>query len=139
MFDTVNLLPRFESWLQLFDRAHEHLADGGLFVFDVNTVGRLRRLWHGPAFAQDFGSDTVIMDVMPAGEDLSSWEVRIFERLNGEMFRLHREVIPELGVPLARIRAALAPRFELLDDADLDGGATSDESDRVFFCWRRRA
>ncbi|HEX9032724.1 MAG TPA: class I SAM-dependent methyltransferase [Streptosporangiaceae bacterium] len=139
VFDTLNHLPSFEAWLALFDRVHEHLAAGGIFAFDVNTVGRLRRLWQGPAFAQDFGGHTVIMDVAPGGGDLSLWQVRIFERLEGDQFRLHREVLTELGVPLDQIRQALAPRFDLLEETDLDHGPVSDDSNRVFFAYRRRA
>jgi SAM-dependent methyltransferase len=138
VFDTLNHLPRFESWLELFDRVHEHLAEGGLFVFDVNTVGRLRRLWRGPAFAEDFGPNTVIMDVTPGGGEVSIWQVRIFEALGDGLFRLHQESILELGVPLARIRAALAPNFELLNETSLDGGEATDESSRVFCAYRRR-
>ena len=139
VFDTLNHLPRFSSWLELFDRVHEHLTEDGLFVFDVNTVGRLRRMWRGPAFAEDFGQNTVVMDVTPGGGDLSIWDVRIFERLSDDQFRLHSESIPELGVPLDRIRAALAENFELLEQADLDYGAATDESNRVFFLYRHRS
>ena len=53
MFDTLNHV-RFDAWLEMFDRVDEHLAEGGLFVFDVNTVGRLRRLAASPAYVEDF-------------------------------------------------------------------------------------
>ena len=145
VFDTLNHLARFGSWSQMFDRVHEHLADGGLFVFDVNTIDRLRRLWRGPAFAADFGGNTMIMDVRPAdsGDDevgeLSTWTVRIFERIGDDTFRVHAERIPELGVPLAAIREALAPNFEVLDASGLSGEPATDESDRAFFACRHRA
>jgi SAM-dependent methyltransferase len=139
VFDTLNHLPKFESWLDLFDRVHEHLADGGLFAFDVNTTGRLRRLWRGPPFAHDFGPHTVIMDVAPAGGELSDWSVRIFEYLGSDLYQRHEEVIPELGVPLATIDDALSARFELLEQADIDGGIASDDSERVFFTYRKKA
>jgi SAM-dependent methyltransferase len=143
VFDTLNHLPRLDDWRAMFDRVHNHLADGGLFYFDVNTTGRLRRLWQGPPFASDFGEHTMIMDVVPAegrdGEgELSTWTVRIFERVEGDAFRLHEESIPELGVPLATIRDALAPRFDLLEATGLDGEAATDESARAFFAYRRR-
>ncbi len=142
VFDTLNHLPSLDAWRAMFERVHEHLADGGLFFFDVNTTGRLRRLWQGPAFAADFGENTMIMDVLPAGSggggELSTWTVRIFERIAGDMFRLHEERIPELGVPLATIRDVLAASFDLLEEAELDGGPVSDESSRVFFAYRRR-
>ena len=146
VFDTLNHLARFESWCEMFKRVHEHLADDGIFFFDVNTVGRLRRLSQGPAFAADFGENTMIMDVLPAAGsgdngagELSNWTVRIFERVAGDTFRLHAERIPELGVPLATIREALAANFDLLEETGLDGGPATDESSRAFFVCRRRA
>jgi SAM-dependent methyltransferase len=145
VFDTLNHLARFEAWGQMFDRVHEHLADGCLFIFDVNTIGRLRRLWRGPAFAADFGANTMIMDVSPAGPgdggvgELSSWTVRIFERMGNDVFRLHSERIPELGVPIAAIRKLLAPNFDVLDASGLGGEPATDESDRAFLACRRRA
>ena len=66
------------------------------------------------------------------------WTVRIFERIGEDMFRLHEERIPELGVPLETIRDALAGNFELLEETELDGGPVSDESSRVFFAFRHR-
>jgi SAM-dependent methyltransferase len=142
VFDTLNHVPRLDAWRAMFKRVHEHLTGGGLFVFDVNTTGRLRRLWRGPPFATDFGENTVIMDVLPGGRgaggagELSLWTVRIFERADGDMFRLHQETIPELGVPLATIREVLAGHFDLLEETDLNGGEVSDESSRVFFTFR---
>jgi SAM-dependent methyltransferase len=139
LFDTLNHLPAFDSWLKVFGQVHAHLAEGGLFVFDVNTVGRLRRLAQAPAYVEDFGPHTLIMDVTPGGGNVALWDVRIFERVGGDEFRLHHERIPELGVPLAVIHEALAANFELLEATDPDGGRATDESNRVYFVYRRRA
>ena len=160
VFDTLNHLPRLADWRALFGRVHEHLAPGGLFVFDVNTTGRLRRLWRGAAFAMNFGEHSMMMDVLPAaggtdvggpdaegpdaegtdegGCELSMWTVRIFARADGDMFRLHEERIPELGVPLATIREALEPHVDLIEATGLDGEPATDESDRAFFACRQR-
>jgi len=138
IFDTLNHLSAFDSWRKLFGQVHAHLAEGGLFVFDVNTVGRLRRLSHAPAHVEDFGPNTLIMDVTPGGGNLSLWDVRIFERVSGDEFRLHHERIPELCVPLTVIHEALAADFELLEATDSDGGRATDESDRVYCVYRHR-
>ena len=138
MFDTLNHVPTFDGWLSLFSRVHEHLADGGLFIFDVNTAGRLRRLNGAAPYLDEFDGNLVVMTVRSADARLSLWETRIFEHRQGDMYRLHHERIYELGVPLGQIQAALADRFELLDQASLDGSQVSDESDRVFFAYRRR-
>jgi SAM-dependent methyltransferase len=137
MFDTLNHLPTFDSWLALFDRVHEHLTEGGLFIFDVNTAGRLRRLHGAPAYLDEFDGNVVLMTVQPAGDWLSLWRTRIFERLQDGLFRLHDEPILELGVPLDQLQAALARQFELLSAEALDGSQVSDDSDRVFFAFRR--
>jgi len=136
MFDTLNHVPSFDGWLSLFSCVHEHLADGGLFIFDVNTAGRLRRLDGAPPFLDEFDGNVVIMTVRSAHDGLSLWETRIFDRQHDDIYKLHHERIYELGIPLALIRAALAGRFEPLDEASLDGSPVSDESDRVYFAYR---
>jgi SAM-dependent methyltransferase len=138
MFDTLNHLPQFGSWLEVFERVHEHLVPGGLFIFDVNTIGRLRGLGQMIPYAQDFRDKTLLMSVTPTEGDVWLWETKIFERIYDDLFRLHHERILELGVPLARIREALAPDFEVLDEADLEGGTVSDESERIYFACRSR-
>ena len=138
MFDTLNHVQSFSGWLTLFSCVHEHLTDGGLFIFDVNTAGRLQRLDGAPPFLDEFDGNVVVMTVRSAADGLSLWETRIFERQHDDHYRLHHERIYELGVPLACIRAALAGRFELLEEASLDGSPVSDESDRVFFVYRHR-
>jgi len=138
VFDTLNHLPTFDSWLATFRQVDAHLAEGGLFVFDVNTVGRLRRLAAAPAHVEDFGAHTLVMDVTTGAAGVFPWDVRIFERVNGDQFRLHHERIGELGVPLARIHEALMPCFELLEATDTQGRPANDESDRAYFVYRHR-
>src|SRR5215469_14849469 len=65
VFDTINHLMRFDLWADLFDRAHEHLVEDGLFVFDVNTIGRLQLLCRNPAWVADVAENVMIMDVRP--------------------------------------------------------------------------
>ncbi len=138
MFDTLNHVVTVDGWLAVFRCAHEHLTDGGLFIFDVNTTGRLRRLWDAPPYLDEFDRNVVVMTVRPGRDALTLWEARIFAHQVDDIYRLHHEQIYELGVPLIQIRAALAGRFELLEEQSLDGSPVSDESDRVFFVYRRR-
>jgi SAM-dependent methyltransferase len=138
MFDTLNHVQSLAGWLSLFSCVHEHLADGGLFIFDVNTVGRLRRLDGAPPYLDEFDGNVVVMTVRSAGEWLSLWRTMIFEHQQQDVYRLHDERIYELAVPLAEIRAALAGGFVPLHEASLDGSPVSDDSDRVFFAYRRQ-
>ncbi len=138
LFDTLNHLPRFDDWAEAFKRAHEHLVEGGLFIFDVNTIGRLRGLGRQQPYVEDFAGNYVIMNITPTDSDVFVWEVKIFERLGEDIFKLHHETILELGVPLAQIRAALEPYFDVLAEDDQDGHLVSDDADRIFFACRSR-
>jgi SAM-dependent methyltransferase len=138
MFDALNHVTTVDGWLGLFRCAHDHLSDGGLFVFDVNTTGRLRRLADGPPYLDEFDGNVLLMTVRSAHDGLVLWETRIFAHQDDDVYRLHREQIYELGVPVAEIRAALADQFDLLEEESLDGSPVSDSSDRVFFVYRRR-
>jgi SAM-dependent methyltransferase len=138
MFDTLNHVVTVDGWLAVFRCAHEHLTESGLFIFDVNTTGRLQRLWDAPPYVDEFDGNYVMMTVKPGRDRLSLWETRIFAHQADDVYKLHHERIYELGVPVAQIRSALAGRFELLQEESLDGTPVSDESDRVFFVYRRR-
>jgi SAM-dependent methyltransferase len=139
MFDTLNHVPSFAGWLTLFSCVHEHLAEGGLFIFDVNTTGRLRGLDGAPPYLDEFDGNVVVMTVRSAGDWLSLWRTRIFEHQRDDLYRLYDEPIYELAVPLDQVRAALAGRFDLLEEASLDGTPVSDDSDRVYFAYRHRS
>jgi len=137
VFDTLNHLPSFGLWTGLFDRVYDHLAEGGLFVFDVNPVGQLRRLGDAPPWVDEFDGHTVIMDVQFKEDGPSIWDIRVFERLGGTRFTLHHERIEELGVELNRIKSSLASRFDLLEETDPKGEKPNDESLRAYFVVRR--
>jgi SAM-dependent methyltransferase len=139
MFDTLNHVTTFDGWLRLFQCAHEHLSDGGLFIFDVNTTGRLHLLTDAPPYLDEFDGHVMVMTVRPGHDGLVLWETRIFDHQANDIYRLHHEQIYELGVPVSEIRSALADRFELLAEESLDGSPVSDGSDRVFFAYRRRS
>ncbi len=137
VFDSLNHLLTFDAWRSMFDAVHRHLDDGGLFVFDVNTVGELRRLGHEPPWVYDFDDNVMIMDVDFADDGLSRWDIQIFESVGESQYLLHHEEIGELGVPLDRIRAALDPGFEVLEEVDEDGRPASDDAVKAHFAVRR--
>ncbi len=138
VFDTVNHLVTFEEWSSLFSNVARHLRPGGLFIFDLNTIGRLRQLAASPPWVHDFDDNTLIMDVRNGGDDMTVWDIRVFAPSQGGGFSLHQESIRELGVSLDAVRTALAREFELLVEEDDAGNPPTDESVRAFFVYRRR-
>jgi len=136
VYDTLNHLTTFARWRDAFDCARSHLNDGGVFILDLNTIGRLHRLGVAPPWVHDFDGNVMIMDVQPEGERLWEWDIRVFEHLGGDAYTMTHEVITELGVPLDEVRSALATDFVLLEESDPDGNVPDDQSARAYFVWR---
>lgn len=137
VFDTLNHVTTFEGWLSTFERVREHLNAGGLFIFDVNTLGRMRELSEMAPWVHDFEGHTLIMEVEFDDEPISMWDVRVFEHREANEYVLHHERIPELGVGLSEIRGALSTHFTLLEETDTKGGAPTDLSSRALFVFQR--
>jgi SAM-dependent methyltransferase len=138
VFDSLNHVLTFEGWLATFERVREHLLPGGLFIFDVNTLGRLQQLGEMAPWVHHFDGNTLIMNVEFDEVNLSRWDIRIFERQHDQHFVLHHEHIAELGVPLAQVKEALAPAFDLLEEIDPGGNVPRDESRRASYVFQLR-
>jgi SAM-dependent methyltransferase len=137
VFDTLNHITSFAGWKALFERAHAHLAPGGLFIFDVNTVAKLRGLAaYGPWF-DEVGGVTVAQSVDPPVDGVSRWNVWIVEPTGDGAYAGVHEPIGELAVELEQIEAALTTAFELLEARDEGGAQPSADSERVHFALRR--
>jgi SAM-dependent methyltransferase len=138
VFDTLNHVPTFDGWLSMFERVSTHLVDDGLFIFDVNTIGRFRRLADMAPWVHDFDGHTLIMNVEFDDGAHAEWDIRVFEHRDDMNFVRHHELIIELGVSLEQIREALAHDFDLLEESDPTGATPTDDSDRGYFVYRRR-
>ena len=112
VFDSINHLVRFADWEAVFDRAHEHLTDRGIFIFDVNTERKLAAFASAPPWTQWFDDDSLLLiEVRDEGSGVYGWKLRVFEHRSGSAYRLHVEDIREATFPLERIKASLAERF----------------------------
>lgn len=137
--DTLNHVTTLDGWRSVIRAASQHLNPGGVFVFDLNTVGRLRDLGDQAPWVYDFDGHTLIMSVDCSHDPLAEWDIRIFEHLDDDSYRLHHEVIFELGVALSMVRELLDEHFDLLDALDPEGHPATDDSVRALICARRRA
>jgi SAM-dependent methyltransferase len=138
VYDSINHLLRFEDWEATFDTAREHLAGGGIFVFDVNTERRLAELVaQRPPLVQWFdGGNLLVLDVVDGGGGEVAWEIRVFEQVERDRYRLHADDIRETAFPAARIRTSLRERFRRVRTYDDERSRPSPRSLRLHFvCW----
>lgn len=137
VFDSLNHLVKFEQWEAVFDRAREHLADGGIFVFDVNTERKLASFADAPPWMQWFGDDSLLLiDVRDGQGGVYDWKIRIFEHLRSSTYRLHAEDIREAAFPVERIKAAVSERFARIRVYDAERSRATTRSLRLYFVCR---
>ena len=132
-FDSINHLHRFADWRRTFRSVASHLNGGGVFVFDVNTIGKLQRLADGPAWINQFGRDLVIIKVNGGRRNLFKWDVKVFEQRQRDNYKLIGESIEETAFPMRRILTSLRGYFRKVKVFDPEGARPSDRSERLYF------
>ncbi|MBV9446713.1 MAG: class I SAM-dependent methyltransferase [Streptosporangiaceae bacterium] len=137
-YDVLNHLTEFNRWISCFACTRKHLTEGGLFIFDINTVGQLNRVACEQPRVHEFDGNTVIINVSAEERPIYEWDLRIFEQVVGNQYRLHHRQVRELAVEIRQVLEAMSSDFELLDLADSAGGTPDDESERAFFVYRRQ-
>src|SRR6185503_10596534 len=55
VFDSINHVTNWQGWQNVFARAHAHLNDGGVFLFDMNTEAKFNDLDKKPISVYRFG------------------------------------------------------------------------------------
>ena len=138
VFDSINHLIRFADWEKTFRCVARHLKDGGLFIFDVNTIGKLQRLVEGHAWEKWFDRDLATIKVTGGQRDRFAWKVNIFEHEKGNSYRLIHETIHEKAFPMRRILSSLRAHFRKVQVLDPFGAKASDRSERLYFVCEAR-
>jgi SAM-dependent methyltransferase len=139
VFDSINHLLRPADWWKVFNRVARHLNEDGVFIFDVNTFGKLQRLAEGPAWEKWFGRDLAIIKVNARRDGRFEWDVKIFEHELRQRYRLLHERIPEIAVPKRQILKSLRRDFKQVKALDPFGFRASDQSERLYFVGKARS
>jgi SAM-dependent methyltransferase len=133
VYDSINHLLTFEQWKSVFDRAREHLAEHGIFIFDINTERRLQWLAQQPPEVAWFADDNLLVLDVRDGENAVVWDIKIFEHVDADHYRLHEEEIREVSFPAERVRRALDDRFKRVRIYDQQRARPSARSGRLHF------
>jgi len=137
VFDSINHLLSFAEWKKVFRQVALHLTHDGLFVFDVNTLGKLQRLTKDPAWSKEVDRDLVIIKVIGGRRGIFEWDIKIFEQQREQKYKLSHETIRELALPQKRILTALRARFKHVKVIDPGSVRPSDQSERLYFVCKR--
>ncbi|WP_454861498.1 class I SAM-dependent DNA methyltransferase [Peribacillus frigoritolerans] len=69
--DSLNYLRDEEDIVKTFSRVHEHLKDGGLFMFDIHSLYKMEEIFSDHTFAVNGEEVSYIWDCFPGEEPYS--------------------------------------------------------------------
>jgi SAM-dependent methyltransferase len=141
VFDTMNHLPEFSQWKQVFAAVSKHLAPGGIFIFDVNTKFKLERYRTEPPMAEFHDKGAVsIISVDREGRTHYEVSLRVFEQLKGGLYKHHQLKVRELVMPQERITEAAKRHFRQVVPIDPERSRPSALTEELFFvCGKPRS
>lgn len=138
VYDTINHLTRFSQWKKLFRNVREHLKPSGVFVFDINTISKLDNLSFISSFVNKFKNNYLVMDVKKIRKNVYNWDLKVFENIKDNNYKLYTENIEEVSFPIKKIREELIKNFVIKKIITKDSKRVSGSSDRVYFVCKRR-
>jgi len=115
VFDSINHLMDYNSWLNVFRCVDIHLKKGGYFIFDINTqveINKKKRLISTRKFDE---SNFFIMENYNIGKDKAEWHLRFLINEDTNKYILHEEIIREKTFPVRKIENDLNSRFRNVD------------------------
>ena len=135
LFDSINHILDISQWKKMFENVKQHLADGGTFIFDVNTPEKLQRVVNEESGQRDFDGNTMVMTVTDEGNGVTNWNIKVFERKNGKEI-LHEDNIKEVAFPTEEISKVAREVFGTVE-VRLDPVAKSGVVERVYFICKK--
>ncbi|MBO0857624.1 MAG: class I SAM-dependent methyltransferase [Chloracidobacterium sp.] len=133
VFDSINHVLSFADWKRIFRRVADRIAEGGLFLFDVNTERKLQRLIQERPWVHPFDGNLLIMDITDAGHGVSNWNIKVFARQVKDSYKLFEEDIQEKSFPAPQIKDALLERFKAVKIIDPTRRRPGGRSERLYF------
>ena len=138
VYDTINHLTKFSEWKKLFRNVYKHLNQSGIFLFDINTISKLDNLAYLSSFVEKFSENYLVIDVKKLGKNLYDWELKVFENIRNDEYRLHVENIKEVSFLIKRIKDELRKNFIIKKALTEESKRVSGNSDRVYFVCKKK-
>jgi SAM-dependent methyltransferase len=132
-YQGVNHLLSLAHWESFFGRVYEHLNAGGVFVFDIATVGYLAGMAGLPKLVQQFGDNYLLIRVRTADGAVFEWRIEVYELQPDGRYRLLTQVVTMRSFPVDHVTETLRRWFTGVEVTGGDGGpADPDTEDRIW-------
>ena len=130
IFDSINHVINYKDWQKIFKNVKNHLNDKGIFIFDINTIEKLNKIINYSCLVKEFNRNMMIMKIKKIGENLTNWNVKFFEKINENNYKLFEENIKEISFGKHIILKDLNNYFNEVKIHEIESGG------RIFFTCR---
>lgn len=139
--DSLNYLLREEELTETFRLVNNYLDPGGLFIFDFNTVYKYQEIIGDRVIAENREECSFIWENYYEEETrLNEYDLTIFVRQEGGLFRRFQETHLQKGYTLEQIKSCLAAAgmefLEAFDEAE--SGPVTSTSERIYCIAREK-
>jgi len=131
--DTINHLTKLNQISDLFSRVHSHLNQNGIFLFDINTQYKLDKLSKSPPIVHQFDNNYMITKVYKKRQNIYEWDLRIFEHIKNNDYKLHQLSLYERSYSLYFIKKMLVKHYKSIKAIDLNKTKVTSNSERIYF------
>lgn len=138
LYDTINHLTLFSDWKKLFNNVCLHLNKNGVFIFDINTLFKLRIISEISPFINKSGLNYLIFDVKKISANVFNWNIKIFENKNGNKFKLCEVNIKESSFETTKIINEARKYFLIKAIEEENGKKANAESERIYFVCQKK-
>lgn len=131
LFDSINHLNNKSEWGKLFQVAKQHLNDGGVFIFDLNTVEKLDYISNQNPHVRSVEGDYLITSVSK-DSTYYFWQLQIFRKIIGSIYIRNVDCIKEQSYSLEYIAEELKKVFKEIKH-DVSSTLPDGSPARVYF------
>lgn len=133
--DSINYITEEENLLKVFKNAYEHLEDGGLFIFDINSYYKLKNIIGENIFIEDTDDIFYVWDnEFIEEEEICNFYLTFFVR-EGEVYtrfdETHRERAYRNEDIVELLKHVSFKDIEMYDSFSFNN--VKNDSERVFF------
>lgn len=104
LFDSLNYILQLEDLKKVFKNVFDSLRDGGIFIFDVNTLSRLMSIEPGTTILNGEDYTCIWEDIV--NEEKKLWQVKL-KIYHKDTEEYHEEFHQEKGYKIADLKGAL--------------------------------
>ena len=114
LFDSINHVLDINKWHDVFTNTKENMKDDGIFIFDMNTTGRLNKIASKPPLFVELNDNYFYMNLKKNTDCNFIFDVRVLKRIDKNHFEEEREEIEETTVDGYVIYKELKGRFSIV-------------------------